>query len=101
VTIRIEFTDDARKQALAAASWWRANRDEVLLFDEELTAALEMLAREPPLAQVIGEIASKPVRKVRLPRTGYALFFVIEPDLVVIHAVWHGARGSEPRLPSR
>jgi len=52
-----------------------------------------------PLTQVWAEVEGKPVRKVRLPRTGYALYFTIEDDLVTVHAVWHGARGSGPPLP--
>jgi len=98
LTIRVEFTEPAREQALAAAEWWRKNRDEADLFEEDLEGALALLARHPPLAQVVGAIDDKPVRKVRLPRTGYALYFVIDADIVTIHAVWHGMRGSAPPL---
>ena len=45
------------------------------------------------------DYTGKPVRKVRLPRTGHALYFTMEDDLVTIHALWHGARGSGPPLP--
>jgi hypothetical protein len=48
---------------------------------------------------VWAEVEGKPVRKVRLPRTGYALYFAMEGDLVTVHAVWHGARGSGPAVP--
>lgn len=96
MSVRVEFTAAAREQALDAARWWRANRDEAELFEAELATAVDLLRREPPLAQVVGTIAGKAVRKVRLPRTRYALYFVIESDVVTIHAVWHGARGSEP-----
>jgi hypothetical protein len=30
---------------------------------------------------------------------GYALYFSITDNLVTVHAVWHGARGSGPPLP--
>jgi len=53
----------------------------------------------PPPTQVWGEIEGKPVRKARLPRTGHALYFTIEDDLVTVHALWHGARGGGPPLP--
>ncbi len=53
----------------------------------------------PLLTQVWGEVEGKPVRKARLPRTGHALYFTVEDDLVTVHAVWHGARGSAPPLP--
>lgn len=99
MTFQIEFTDAATAQAEAAATWWRANRLAApALFDDELAYALDLLTRMPPPTQVWGEVEGKPVRKVRLPRTGHALYFTIEDDLVTVHALWHGARGSGPPL---
>lgn len=100
MTFRVEFTDAATDQTEAAATWWRAHRPAApALFDDELAYALDLLGRMPPPTQVWGEVESKPVRKVRLPRTGHALYFTIEDDLVTVHALWHGARGSGPPLP--
>lgn len=100
MTFRVEFTDAATGQAEAAATWWRENRPAApALFDDELAYALDLLSRMPPPTQVWSEIEGKPVRKVRLPRTGHALYFTIEDDLVTVHALWHGARGSGPPLP--
>jgi len=98
---RVEFTEDATEQAQAAAAWWRANRSAAPdLFEDELAFALDLLAKMPPLTQVWGEVEGKSVRKIRLPRTRYSLYFVIEgDDLVMVHALWHGARGSAPPLP--
>lgn len=87
-------------QAEAAATWWRANRGAApALFDDELAYALDLLARMPPPTQVWAEIEGTPVRKVRLPRTRHAIYFTMEKDLVTVHAVWHGARGSGLPLP--
>ena len=100
MSFRVEFTDGATDQAEAAATWWWANRPAApALFDEELAYALDLLARMPPPTQLWGEVEGKPVRKARLPRTGHALYFTIEDDLVTVHALWHGARGSGPPLP--
>lgn len=100
VTFRIELTEAAMQQAEVAATWWRTNRPAAPeLFDDELTYALDVLAKMPPLSQVWDEVEGKPVRKVRLPRTRHALYFTIEDDLVTVHALWHGARGSGPPLP--
>lgn len=96
--MRVELTPDAREQVLEAARWWRANRDSAELFETELTTALDLLAFEPPLAQVVGTIEGKEVRKVRLPRTAYTLYFTIDDDVVTVHALWHGARGSDPPM---
>ena len=97
---RVEFTDAGTVQAETAATWWRANRLAApALFDDELAYALDLPSRMPPPTQVWGEIEGKPVRKVRLPRTGHALYFTIDNALVTVHALWHGARGSGPPLP--
>jgi len=37
--------------------------------------------------QVWAEVEGKPVRKVRLPRTGHALYFTIEDEVVTVHAL--------------
>lgn len=86
-------------QLEAAAAWWRANRDAAPdLFDEELAHAIGLLAKMPTSARVWREIEGKDVRKARLPRTRYTLFFTIDEDIVTVHAVWHGGRGSLPPL---
>lgn len=100
MTFRVELTDAATEPAQSCAAWWRANRPAAPdLFDDELDYALDLLTNMPPLTQVWSEVEGKPVRKVRLPRTRHALYFTIEDDLVTVHALWHGARGSEPPLP--
>ena len=100
MTFRVELTDAALSQAEAAATWWRTNRPGAPeAFDDELAYALDMLTRMPPPTQIWADIEGKPVRKVRLPRTGHALYFTIDDDLVTVHALWHGARGSGPPLP--
>ena len=34
-----------------------------------------------------------------MPRTKYALYVTIEAEVVAVHALWHGARGSGSPLP--
>ncbi len=96
----IEFTSAAESQVDLAAARWRANRPNAPeLFRDELSEALALLAAEPLLAQVFAEVERKVVRKVRLPRTRYALYFTIDGEIITVHALWHGARGSGPPLP--
>jgi plasmid stabilization system protein ParE len=97
--VKIELTPDAREQIRSAADWWRDNRlTAPTLFEEELAAAVEMLGAGPLLTRVLGEIGGKMVRKVRLPRTRYALYFTGGDDLVTVHARWHDSRGGGPPL---
>lgn len=99
MTYRVEFTEAARLQTLAASSWWRSNRPYApALFERELAAALETLERAPLSAGVFDEVEGKVVRKARLPKTGYALYFTVDGDVVTVHAAWHGARGGGPPL---
>ena len=100
MNIRVEFTRPASDQASAAELWWRANRPAAPdLFESELAAALEQLASLPLLAAVFAEVQGEVVRRVRLPRTRYALYFTLDGDQVTVHALWHGARGAGPSLP--
>jgi plasmid stabilization system protein ParE len=97
--LRVEFTDDAREQVRAASSWWRENRRaSPTLFEDELAAAVLLLESGPLLARVFDEVRGKVVRKARLPRTRYSLYFTVDDDLVTVHALWHGSRGSAPSL---
>jgi hypothetical protein len=96
----VEFTEGAVNQLRAATSWWRVNRPYAPeLFEHELAGALALLARGPLLAQVFANVEGTLVRKVRLPRTRYALYFTIDAEIVTVHAVWYGARGEGPPLP--
>jgi plasmid stabilization system protein ParE len=97
--LRVEFTGPARDQVRAASAWWFENRPRApTLFDDELAAAVALLESGPLLAQVWGQIDGHPVRKARLPGSRYALYFTVQGDLVTVHAVWHGARGTAPVL---
>jgi plasmid stabilization system protein ParE len=79
--LNVELTDAAQRQVEAAAAWWGANRTYApALFSDELEGALELLAHGPLLAQVFANIEGKVVRKVRLPRTRYALYFTVDGD---------------------
>jgi len=96
----IEFTATAQNQVDLAAGWWRAHRPySPTLFAEELLDAIALLAAEPLLAQVFAEVEGRVVRKVRLPRTRYALYFTVDSEIITVHALWHGSRGSGPPLP--
>jgi len=77
----------------------RTVRSRRRLFADELADALKLLAGTPLLAQVFDEVEGAVVRKVRLPRTHYGLYFTVAGDIVTVHALWHGSRGGDPPLP--
>jgi len=97
--LRVEFTDGAREQVRAASAWWRENRRAApTLFENELGAVVALLESSPLLARVFDEIRGAVVRRARLPRTRYSVYFTVHDDLVTVHALWHGSRGSGPPL---
>lgn len=99
MSLPVEFSDDAREQAAAASAWWRANRERAPdLFEDELAAATERLASSSSLAPVYATVGGADVRRILLPRTRYRVYFTIEPEIVVVHAVWHTSRGRGPAL---
>jgi plasmid stabilization system protein ParE len=95
----VEFTEAAQLQVDAAAAWWKTNRPLApTLFGDELAHALALLASSPLLGSVFDDVDGRVVHKVRLPRTKYALYFTVEGEVVTVHALWHGSRGSGPPL---
>lgn len=97
--MRVEFTDAAREHVRAASAWWRENRRAApSLFEDELAAAVALLESGPLLARVFDEVGDKVVRKARLPRARYSVYFTVHGDLVTVHALWHASRGSGPPL---
>jgi hypothetical protein len=42
------------------------------------------------------------MRRILMPRTRYHVYYVVAEDerLVLVHAVWHTARGQGPKLPA-
>jgi plasmid stabilization system protein ParE len=98
--LKVEFADPAREQVRAAAAWWRENRPLApTLFEDELAAAITLLERGPLLTRVFDGVGGKVVRRARLPRSRYFLYFTVGDDLVTVHALWHGSRGAAPPLP--
>jgi hypothetical protein len=63
-TLNVEFTESAQLQVDAASASWKANRPYAPpLFADELTHALELLAKSPLLASVFDDVDGKAIRK--------------------------------------
>jgi plasmid stabilization system protein ParE len=97
--LRVEFADPARDQIRTAAAWWHENRPLApTLFEDELAAAIALLESGPILTRVFDAVGGEVVRRARLPRTRYFLYFTVSDDLVTVHALWHASRGTAPPL---
>ena len=98
---RLEVAPRADGQIRRIARWWHEHRPAApSLFSEELADALESLMVHPTLGTAYGERRGTPVRRLRLPRSRYHVYFSydVERDVVSVRAVWHGSRGSGPPL---
>ena len=63
--MKVELTEEAKRQAREENAWWRKNRDHKRLFTEELRAARKVL-KDGPKHQIYAYIDGEPVR---LPRS--------------------------------
>jgi plasmid stabilization system protein ParE len=100
---RVDVSPEARIHVQAIQAWWTTNRRAAPdLFREELRAALATLS-ESPAAGTPYRISSgvAGMRRILMPRTRYHVYYVVtdEQRRVLVHAVWHTARGRGPRLP--
>lgn len=96
---RVGFTEEARAQVLEVSRWWKVHRpSRPGLFREELLAAKEKLARFPTAGPQCDLKEHSDVRQLLLLRTQYYVYYSFDPQrrVVLIFAVWHTARGTEP-----
>jgi plasmid stabilization system protein ParE len=100
VTRRVRVSADAEAQLRAIRTWWVANRPATFdLFDREVDAAIAAIGSSPATFPIYHHEAGADVRRIILPKTRYAMYFAEEAGVVLIVAVWHGARGRGPPLP--
>jgi hypothetical protein len=77
--LTVEFADPAREQVRAARAWWRKNRlTAPTLLEDELAAVVDLLENGPLLTRVFDEVGGRVVRKARLPRTRYAVYYTVD-----------------------
>jgi plasmid stabilization system protein ParE len=97
--VKVEFSEEAKRQARRERAWWRKNRDAKQLFAEELRAAREALS-DGPMLEVYGYFEGEPVRRLLLQKTGCHLYYLVleKENVVRIVAVWGASRGSGPQL---
>lgn len=91
---------------MSVDTWWRENRAAASeLFSRALTDAFAQLAANPLAGPrylgLDGEVgADFDVRRLRLRRCRYHVYYRFDPDLdqVDVLAIWHTSRGHGPDL---
>jgi hypothetical protein len=97
--VNVRLTKVAKQHVRAERKWWRENRDERDLFDEELSSARVRLAEQPKL-QVYEEIRGQIIRRMYLSKTRNTVYYFIDEtaELVWVVALWGQQRGLGPDL---
>lgn len=92
VAFNVVFTQAARGELIDAQDWYEGEAPGLgRRLRAEIDAAIERMSATPLQFPVV----HKNVRRARLSRFPYMLFFVIEGDLLLVIACFHASR--DPR----
>lgn len=96
--MKLRLSARARREASRIDERWRTHADHRQLFVDELDAVLEQVRRDPSLGTPYDAATNEFVRRARLPKTDYFVYYTVEPDAVFVVAVWSARRGRQPKL---
>jgi len=97
--VRIRVAPTAARQIREAGEWWVVNRAAVpTLFRDELQRAFILVRGQPAIGARATNAKLEGVRRVRLSRIGYHLYYRIgaDGDSIEVLALWHSRRGASP-----
>lgn len=100
MSIQIAYTQRARGQIEEKSTWWRANRSKApYLFDDELDRVLALLRERPEIGAPYKH-RIQGVRKMRIWKTPYLVFYRYDPQqrVVEIMSVRSGMTKGKPKL---
>ena len=97
--MKVDFSEEAARQARRERAWWRKHRDAKHLFTEELRAARKLLSSAPK-HEVYGVFEGEAVRRLLLDKTGCHVYYIVldGESIVRVVAVWGASRGSGPEF---
>jgi plasmid stabilization system protein ParE len=89
---RVRLKSPADLDYLQALEWYEERQPGLGLdFDAELLALFERIKQNPELFQKETAV----VRKARMPRFKYRIYFTVEGDEIGVLAIWHPSRNPE------
>ena len=95
---RVSFTITARHQVDLEHEWWRDNRDQRQLFEDELGAALNLVALLPGIGTPYELSPIAGVRRFYLEKIDCHLYYTFDDKHVVVRSLWGARRGRGPSL---
>jgi plasmid stabilization system protein ParE len=89
----IEFTKLAERQLIAAAAWWRRNRDKApSAFEEEIHFALLYVSENLSSSTTYRAARRSGVRRYFIERIRYYIYFRATDDKIQVLRIWHASR---------
>jgi plasmid stabilization system protein ParE len=98
MSLRLVISQRARTQIREIIDWWRVNRPAAA---RRVPIGLKQVLRrivESPNAAERYETPRGTVRRCRIPKTPYHVYYRVGADIVSVAAVWSAKRGSGPPL---
>ena len=98
--MQLFLLDEARRQVEYEDAWWRAHRDAVDLFIDELERTLESLRAAPEIGQAYRRSRDGIIQRWLMPKTRCHIYYLVHRDREVIEilSVWGARRGRGPQL---
>ena len=97
----IKVARTAADQIAEASAWWKVNRTKAPnAFRDEIERVLELISTQPQIGARASNTKLVGVRRIHLSRIHYHMYYQLResPAAVVVLALWHTSRGSEPGL---
>ena len=97
--LKLQFTDRAEQHLEGLSRWWAENRPkarrQVL---EEVERATALLCEVPGSGSPYARMRNREVRRCRVGKTPYYLYYVADAETVTVLAVWSAMRGVGPKF---
>jgi hypothetical protein len=98
--VRIDISDEARRQLEEADEWWGRNRNDPDVFYAEFDQARSHLRSAPNSGREYGYRRGRLIRRWLMPRSRYHVYYWYNEatHVLEIRAIWSAARGHGPPL---
>jgi plasmid stabilization system protein ParE len=96
---RVRFTVTAQEHVRHFKRWWQENSARPEILHQDLDKAIKTLSVAPGIGSLYKAFVPG-VRRLYLERLMSHIYYTYDEREVVIRALWHARRGSEPDLGS-
>jgi hypothetical protein len=96
----VRISPEAEVQLAERRAWWRANRDEVDVFDEDLALAVSRIGQSPTAFPWFGIRGGRLIRRCLMERASCHLYFEVDAAAAIVTIVlaWGAVREKPPSL---